>query len=159
MPYMVCIEEIEGRWIAHVPDLPGCFSTHRNRDTAIQAVPKVVEDYVGWCAGHGLQISGLSDPMIVAELIREWESEDGHKVNAFFASDRPLIHEDELAQFERLLQATRRDLLGVVKGLEEDDLAREFPDERWPIGGILKHVGGADGVVVSRPNRVSLLAV
>ncbi|UCF60676.1 MAG: type II toxin-antitoxin system HicB family antitoxin [Anaerolineaceae bacterium] len=144
MPYLVCLEENEGRWIAHVPDLPGCFVERANREEVVQAVPKAVENYITWCEGHGLRISGLSEPMNVAEVIRAWESEDGYEVNAFFASDRPPLIEDELPQFERLLNATRVDLLGVVEGFDADDLSREFPGERWNIGGILMHVAHAE---------------
>ena len=39
MPYVVCAEEMDGRWIAHVPDLPGCFTSHSERDLAIAAAP------------------------------------------------------------------------------------------------------------------------
>jgi predicted RNase H-like HicB family nuclease len=144
MPYLVCLEENEGRWIAHVPDLPGCFVERANRDEAVQAVPKAVEDYITWCEGHGLRISGLSDPLNVAEVIRAWVSEDGYEVNAFFASDRPPLVEDEIPQFKRLLNATRKDLLEVVEGFDVDDLSREFPGERWNIGGILMHVARAE---------------
>ena len=144
MPYLVCVEENEGRWIAHVPDLPGCFIQRVNREEAVQAIPKMVETYIAWCEGHGLRISGLSEPMIVAEVIRTWESEDGYEVNAFFASDRPPLIMDELPQFEMLLNATRKDLLGMVDGLDVEDLSREFPEERWDIGGILMHVARAE---------------
>ena len=141
---MVCAEESEGRWIAHVPDLPGCFVTSENREQAIQAIPGAVEAYFSWCEGHGLRVSGLSAPMVVAEVIRTWESEDGYEVNAFFASDRPSLIEDELPQFELLLAATRADLLRAVDGLDQDDLTREFSEERWSIAGILMHVARAE---------------
>jgi predicted RNase H-like HicB family nuclease/uncharacterized damage-inducible protein DinB len=144
MSYLVCAEESEGRWIAHVPDLPGCFVQHEHLERAIQAVPEAVEAYIAWCEGHGLRITGLSDPMVVAEVIRAWESEDGYEVNAFFASDRPPLEKDELPQFERLLTATRKDLMAVVDGLDAEDLAWEFPGERWPIGGVLMHVARAE---------------
>lgn len=144
MTYIVCVEENEGRWIAHVPDLPGCYFTHKDREQAIQHIPAEVEAYVGWCKDHGLRVSGLSEPMIVAEVIRTWESEDGYEVNAFFASDRPPLIEEELPQFEHLLNATREDLLAVVADLMEDSLVREFPNERWSISGILMHVAHAD---------------
>ena len=144
MAYIVCAEESEGRWIAHVPDLPGCFVTRENREQAIQAIPEAVEAYFTWCEGHGLRVSGLSGSMVVAEVIRTWESEDGYEVNAFFASDRPPLLEDELPQFELLLAATRADLLRAVDGLDQDDLTREFPEERWPIAGILMHVARAE---------------
>jgi len=144
MAYMVCAEESESRWIAHVPDLPGCFVTRENREQAIQAIPGAVEAYFTWCEGHGLRVSGLSGPMVVAEVIRTWESEDGYEVNAFFASDRPPLIEDELPQLKLLLTATRADLLRAVEGLDQEDLTREFPEERWSITGILMHVARAE---------------
>lgn len=144
MAYIVCAEESEGRWIAHVPDLPGCFITRENREQAIQAIPGAVEAYFTWCEGHGLRVSGLSGPMVVAEVIRTWESEDGYEVNAFFASDRPPLIEDELPQLKMLLAATRADLLRAVEGLDQEDLTREFPEERWSIAGILMHVARAE---------------
>jgi uncharacterized damage-inducible protein DinB len=138
------VEENEGRWIAHVPDLPGCFAQRANRDETVQAIPETVVSYIAWCEGHGIRISGLSDPMIVAEVIRTWESEEGYEVNAFFASDRPPLSMDELPQFEMLFRATRKDLMGVLEGLDADDLAREFPGERWDIAGVLRHVARAE---------------
>jgi predicted RNase H-like HicB family nuclease len=144
MAYMVCVEENDRRWIAHVPDLPGCYTAHTDREKAIQAVPQTVDGYIAWCAGHGLHISGLAAPMIVAEVVRCWEFEDGYDVNAFFASDRPPIHEQELPEYRHLLQATRKDLLASVDDLSSTEMWQEFGDERWPIGGILGHVARAE---------------
>lgn len=144
MPYTVCAEEMEGVWIAHAPDLPGCFASHLNREAAIGAIPRAVEDYQTWCRGHGLRISGLSGPMIVTEVIRAWNYEDEYEVNAFFASDRPPLMKEELAELDRLLRATRADLEEALEGLTHDDLQVEFPDERWPILGILEHLANAE---------------
>lgn len=144
MPYIVCAEETERRWVAYVPDLPGCFASHRDRETAIAATPGAIEAYRQWCARHGLHVSGLSGPMVVDEVIRAWDYDDGYEVNAFFASDRPPLTADELPELERLLQATRSDLLAAVEGLEPTDLLAEFPGERWPIAGILGHVASGE---------------
>ncbi|MEW6569045.1 MAG: DinB family protein [Chloroflexota bacterium] len=144
MPYIVCAEETDRRWVAHVPDLPGCFASHRDREAAIAAIPAAIEAYRQWCAGHGLHVSGISGPMVVDEVIRAWDYEDDYEVNAFFASDRPPLTAEELPEIERLLQATRADLLSSVEGLDADDLLAEFPDERWPIAGILGHVANAE---------------
>ena len=89
MPYVVCAEEVEDRWVAHVPDLPGCFASDKERDEAINAVPPAIQEYVAWCSGHGLHVSGISGPMVVDEVIRSWMYEDDYEVNAFFAADRP----------------------------------------------------------------------
>jgi uncharacterized damage-inducible protein DinB len=140
MAYIVCVEEIEKNWIAHVPDLPGCFSSHEDREKAIQTVPRKVEEYVAWCKGHGFRISGLSAPMVVTELIRTWEFEDGHMVHAFFASDRPPVVEQELSEYEGLLQATMKDLLSTVDDLSLEDEMRGLSGERWSIEGVLDHV-------------------
>jgi predicted RNase H-like HicB family nuclease/uncharacterized damage-inducible protein DinB len=155
MPYLVCVEEVEGRHIAHVPDLPGCFAVHKDRERALQSVPGAVEAYLAWCGSHGLQITGLSEPMIVAEVIRSWESEGGYEVNAFFASDRPPLMKDELPRFERLLSATRKNLLEIVEGLDEDDLQRTFSGERWSIGGVLNHVANAEWWYLDRMGLAS----
>jgi predicted RNase H-like HicB family nuclease/uncharacterized damage-inducible protein DinB len=144
MPYVVCAEEIDGRWIAHVPDLPGCFASHTERETAISSIPKAVETYLEWCSGHGLRVSGFSGPMMVSEVVRAWRYEDDYEVNAFFAADRPPLLADEMPEYERLLLATRQELEQVLDGLSEDDLHKELSGEEWPIVGILNHVALAE---------------
>jgi predicted RNase H-like HicB family nuclease/uncharacterized damage-inducible protein DinB len=144
MAYIVCAEEMDGRWIAHVPDLPGCFSAHKDRDVAIKGVAAAIEAYVLWCQRHGLRVSGLSGPMMVSEVIRAWTYEEEYEVSAFFASDRPPVMAEELDEFRRLLEMTRQDLLAAVEGIAPQDLAKEFTGERWPILGILRHVANAD---------------
>jgi predicted RNase H-like HicB family nuclease len=104
MPYVVCAEEMDGRWVAHVPDLPGCFAADDERDAAIGAAPKAVEAYVAWCAAAGIRISGVSPPMVVSEVIRAWQYEPEYEVNAFFAADRPPVAADELPEYQRLLE-------------------------------------------------------
>jgi len=143
MPYVVCAEEIERRWIAHVPDLPGCFASHPERETAISSIPKAVETYLEWCRRHGLRVSGFSGPMMVSEVVRAWRYEDDYEVNAFFAADRPPLIPDEIARALRFLEWSHADLLASVAGLSPDDLAREI-EEGWSIRRILQHVGGAE---------------
>lgn len=144
MAYIVCLEEDEQRWIAHVPDLPGCYASHPEREAAVQAVPEAVSAYIAWCQGHGLRITGLSGPMVVAEVIRTWEFEDGYQVNAFFAADRPPVLEEELREYRLLLEATCEDLKQAVRGLSPEDEGQVLSGERWSIAGVLDHVVRAD---------------
>ena len=141
MPYVVCAEELEGNWVAHVPDLPGCFSTHKDREAAISGVPKAVERYVEWSNGHGLRISG---PMIVAEVARSWIYEQDYEVNAFFASDRPSLTEGEVQELEMILLATRRDLETELEQVTDEAATHELPGEKWTIMGTLDHVASAE---------------
>jgi predicted RNase H-like HicB family nuclease len=144
MAYLVCVEEAEDRWIAHVPDLPGCFTWDEGRDVAIQAVPDAVEDYIGWAKGHGLHITGLSAPMQVSEVIRAWEFEDGKMVQAFFATDRPPLISEELQEYEALLEATLRDLAVVLDDFNAEAMGQSFPNERWTIAGVIEHIARAE---------------
>ncbi|HLB65441.1 MAG TPA: type II toxin-antitoxin system HicB family antitoxin [Anaerolineales bacterium] len=144
MPYVVCAEEVEDRWVAHVPDLPGCFASDKERDEAINAVPAAIQEYVAWCSGHGLHVSGISGPMVVDEVIRSWMYEDDYEVNAFFAADRPPILPDEVAEIQLLLSATRSDLSSAVADLDEEALLKELAGERWPVAGILGHLAGSE---------------
>jgi len=144
MAYIVCAEEMDGRWIAHIPDLPGCFSAHKDRDVAIKGIPAALESYVLWCQRHGMRISGLAGPMMVSEVIRAWTYEEEYEVNAFFASDRPPVTAGDEEEFRHLLEMTGRDLMAAVEGLAPQDLAKEFSGERWSILGILRHVANSD---------------
>ncbi|HMK09730.1 MAG TPA: type II toxin-antitoxin system HicB family antitoxin, partial [Anaerolineales bacterium] len=150
MPYVVCAEEMKGRWIAHVPDLPGCFAAHDERDAAIAAAPKAVEAYVAWCADAGIRISGVSPPMVVSEVVRAWQYEPDYEVNAFFAADRPPVAADELPEYQRLLEATRRDLLQAVAGLNPEAMQRTFPDERASLEGLVHLVARTELWVLDR---------
>jgi predicted RNase H-like HicB family nuclease len=144
VPYVVCAEEIEGNWVAHVPDLPGCFNTHKQRETAISGVPKAVESYVEWSNSHGFRISGLSGPMIVAEVARSWIYEQDYEVNAFFASDRPPLTEGEVQELEKILHASRQDLEVELEDVSDEAAITELPGEGSSITGVLNHVASAE---------------
>jgi len=144
MPYVVCAEELEGNWVSHVPDLPGCFNTRKEREAAISGTPKAVASYVEWSNGHGLRISGLSGPMIVSEVARSWIYEQDFEVNAFFASDRPSLTEEEVQELEKILHATRKDLETELEGVTDEAAATELPDERLTITGTLEHLASAE---------------
>jgi predicted RNase H-like HicB family nuclease/uncharacterized damage-inducible protein DinB len=143
MPYIVCAEEMEGLWIAHVPDLPGCYASHRDRDTAIKAVPAAVDAYITWCREHGMRVSGVSGPMVVTEIIRSWIYDEEYEVNAFFASDRPPLLAEELPEFERLMHASREDLEREVEDLNEEQLVQEIADD-WTIHRTLSHIANSE---------------
>lgn len=130
--------------MAHVPDLPGCFNSHKERETAISGVPKAVDRYVEWANNHGLRISGLSGPMIVAEVARSWIYEQDYEVNAFFASDRPPLAESEVQELETILRASRQDLETELEQISDEAATTELPGQRWSVMGLLDHVATAE---------------
>lgn len=142
--YLVCVEEEGGRWIAHVPDLPGCYSWHADREKAIEAVPFEVEAYLEWCADRGMTVEAPSPPVVVGEIIRSWSLEEEDTINAFFASDRPPLYEEELPIYSSLMAATRDDLLNASRGLDLLDMDHKLAGERWSISGVLQHVASTE---------------
>lgn len=150
MPYLVCVEEMDRNWIAHVPDLPGCFSHASQREHAITQVPQAVDDYLSWCEGHNLFVSGLSGPMIVSEVVRSWNYEEGEEVNAFFACDRPPLVMEEIREIEELLRAVRMDFHNSLADVDISDLDVQLPDERWTIRGVIEHVARAENWYLDR---------
>lgn len=146
MEYHVCLEQMEARWIAHVPALFGCFYTDDTREAALAGLPAAIGDYFAWKRDRG-DISAPPANAIaveVDEIHRAWILPPNYEVNAFFAADAPPLSPEEIAAIVRLLEWTRADLLSAVAGLTEDELSREIGGERWPLRGILQHVGGGE---------------
>ncbi len=149
--YLLNVEEMEGRWIAHVDGLWGCFASAEQREAALAAVPAAVHAYWAWQRQHGGHASEPGEAAATAsavtsainEVHRAWNSRPDYEVNAFFASDRAPLSPAEASRAAQHLAWTRADLLASVAGLSEGDLAREAPPA-WPIGGILNHVARAE---------------
>ena len=97
-----------------------------------------------WSNGHGLRISGLSGPMIVAEVTRAWIYEQDYEVNAFFASDRPPLAPSEVQDLERILHATRDDLENELEGISPEAATTELPEERWTVLEVINHIATAE---------------
>jgi predicted RNase H-like HicB family nuclease len=143
MVYLLNLEEMEGRWIAHVPALPGCFASAETRELAVAAAPRAIADHRAWLRAHGAALPEAPTEVEVNEVHRAWLATPDNEINAFFAADRPPLTADEIARALRLLEWTRADLLAAVEGLSPDDLDRQVEDG-WSIARVLKHVGGAE---------------
>ena len=53
MLYHLNLEEMEGRWIAHVTALPGCFASDADQGAAVANAPPAIADYRAWLRAHG----------------------------------------------------------------------------------------------------------
>ncbi len=143
----------EGRSQAWILGHPGCFVYGKTGPKALAAVPKAIQDYRQWIAAHTEQ-SWLSGTDIEFQLAETWECYsiddnfdlvvDGYEVNAWFRHDwLPLSEED--IQHGLLLLAWGRDaLMSVASSLDNATLERTYPNERWSISGILRHIAGAE---------------
>ncbi len=154
MIYHVGLENgAEGRTIAWVLGHPGCFAYGANAEQALTSLPAAIRDYVAWVDAHTdrgwlpadeIEIQ-LDESFQVYTIDSNYDlAEDGYEVGAWFRHDwRPLTAED-IAHGLALLEWSRADLLATLEGLSDEMLNVKKPTERWSIGGIVKHIGGAE---------------
>jgi hypothetical protein len=146
LTHHACLEEMEGRWIAHVPALLGCFHSSDRQDEALAGLPAAISRYFAWRNEHGDQLSASSDRgnIAVDEVHRAWMSAPDNEVNAFFAADATPLTAEDASLALRLLEWSRADLLAGVVNLTLTQMERILPGESWSARGILLHVGVAE---------------
>jgi predicted RNase H-like HicB family nuclease len=152
MLFHLNLEEIEGRWIAHLAGWPGGFASGGTRAEAIEAAETTLPQYFAWLRRHGEQPPDVPFEFFVDETQRAWISEDEYEVNAFFAADRAPLTAEEVEVFGHRLHASRADLLDAYLGLSAEALNASLPGERWTINGILNHVASAENFYLARFN-------
>lgn len=140
MVYRVNLEEMEGQWIAHVPDLPGCFTTARTFSAALAQTAQAVADYLAWRHAHGEAIDPHDISPELGEVHRAWKTPEGEEVNAFFATDRAPLTLNDVTRASQLLEWTREDLLAAVQGVTPAEMT-QVVENQWAIRDILNHLG------------------
>lgn len=148
MPYSLNLEEMEGRWIAHVAELPGAFAGGPTVDAAVAEAPRAILDYLVWSEAPASL--ALAPETQVREIIRAWEYAPDYEVNAFFAADRPPLGEADVETARRLLYLAQAEMLDAFIGLEADELARCLPGEERSINDILRHVATGENWYLDR---------
>jgi hypothetical protein len=149
----------EGRSQAWVLGHPGCFAYGQDGSGALAAVPQAIRDYGKWIAAHTTE-SWLTEAEIEQSerseyrLEETWEcysinsdyelAKDGYEVNAWFRHDWIPLSMEDIQRGQLLLSWGREELLKTVRNVSGEILERTYPQERWNISGILKHIGGAE---------------
>jgi len=144
----------DDRTIAWALNHPGCFAYGQDSAEALQNFPRAAREYRAWIAGHedpwldedveAVVEETFDSYFITPAFERAERGPDTYMIESFFVHDwKPLVpHEIERAL--KLLAWSRADLLSLVGELDADGLERTYPGERWPIRGILNHIGGAE---------------
>lgn len=156
MRYTVNMEEMEGRWIAHVQQLPGCFASAYARETVLAQTPAAIRAYFEWTRSNGEAHPYENDAIEteVEEIVREWRnpSDPEYEVNAFFASDAAPLAASDTGQALKLLDWIDIALDAALNDISEDDLARTIEGE-WSIRRIVSHVGHSQWWYLDRLER------
>ncbi len=143
MHYQLNLEELDEQWIAHVAELPGCFTSARTFSAALAQAPQAIADYQAWQHAHG-ETSALPEAKPeLGEMHRAWKTHEGHEVNAFFVADRAPLTRDDINRAVQLLDWSRADFLAALEGVTASEATRPVEDQ-WAIRDILNHVGRAE---------------
>lgn len=144
----------DDRTIAWALDHPGCFAYGQNREEVQKNFLQAARNYAVWIAQHGESWLDDGVEIIVEEIFdvyfinpafeRVEQSKDTYMVESFFVHDWKPLLPHEIERTLKLLAWSRADLMSVVKGLSAEKLAQTYPNERWSINGILRHIGGAE---------------
>lgn len=150
---------MEGRSIAWAVEHPGCFVYGATGSEALGNLPAAIEEYIGWVTQRETQ-TWLTPGDIEIQLDETWEAyqinedyelvPEGYEINAWFLYDWKPLSMEEIERGLKLLSWTRADVLETVKDLSPEKLDATYPNERWSIAGILKHIGGAEWWYLNR---------
>ena len=143
------------RTIAWALDHPGCFAYGQDSEEAQENFTQAAREYRDWIAQHedpwldeGVEVSleETFDAYFITPAFerRAGRDKDTYMVESFFVHDwKPLVpHEIERAL--KLLAWSRADLMNVVGALDAEKRSHTYPNERWDINGILRHIGGGE---------------
>ncbi|MBI3738129.1 MAG: type II toxin-antitoxin system HicB family antitoxin [Chloroflexi bacterium] len=142
------------RSIAWALEHPGCFAYGKDEKEALANLPEAIHAYVNWIGQHEspwkidaakieLKVEDVFTAYCVDKNFERVENSD-NEINAWFQHDWKPLTAADIERGLKLLAWTREDLLETIKGLSAEKLEMTYDGERWPINGILNHVGGAD---------------
>lgn len=148
MVYTLNLEHLDGRWYAHVAELPGAFSDGATVDEATRFASQSIANHLVWSEA---EVDHGPRPLaVVAEIIKSWNYAPDFEVNAFFSTDRPPLAEDELDGLRKLLYLARAELLDSFLGLSIDQLSIVPEGEAWSVHDALRHVATAENWYLDR---------
>ena len=67
--YTVYLETAEdGRCMAHVPALPGCFARAASHDEVLQRTPDAIRETIAWLRRHSEPAPAIEEPIEIEEV-------------------------------------------------------------------------------------------
>lgn len=144
----------DDRTIAWALDYPGCFAYGENSEEAQRNFFQAAQEYRAWIAQQEEPWLDEEVDVIIEETFdvyfinpsfeRAERGKDTYMVESFFVHDWKPLRPHEIERALKLLAWSRANLLSLVDGLDLETRSRSYPNERWAIDGILRHIGGAE---------------
>lgn len=145
--------------IAYALDFPGGFASGADDAEVMMRLPLNLLKYEVWIKDHtespwiDLQDMDFSVEEVfhvhyMDEHLRP--ALEGTEVNAFFRDDWHVLDKLETQRATKIFKWQREELLAGISTLSDDILQRQFPEQRWNIYGILKHIANAEAWYLDR---------
>ena len=155
----------ENKVVAYALDYPGCFAYGMDEAEALLKLPQVLLKYEVWIKDHtedcwvnftemDLRVTDVIDSFVINE--ESHPELAGVEVNAFFKDDLRQVTEIDAKRALLVFTWQREELYGGMSTLSEEVLEMQYPDQRWNILGILKHIANAENWYLSRLGFSSL---
>lgn len=156
-PYRVYVEEGQSGTMAHVAELPGCFSTGSNASKAVAAMPKAITGFLAWLRAHHEPLvpeAHVARPSVADLFIAEVRTEGAPMIAgstaALFSFDEIPWDDEKLERALRWLTYSRADLLAKVSNLTETEMeSRQLAPGRT-LRQTLRHIANAEYGYINR---------
>ena len=145
----------DNRTIAWALEHPGCFAYGDDADNACHNLEDSIREYDAWIRQYEVETwLAVDDLQInVQETFKAYfvdenldldDKAGNFMVESFFRYDWKPLTREEIGRAMLMLDWSRKDLLQMISGLSTEKQDETYPDERWSINGILKHIATAE---------------
>jgi hypothetical protein len=154
----------ENKAIAWALEHPGCFAYGDDEREALARMTDAFLAYQNWVnlkAGRNSWLQQITDFDIrVLESFHNYHINenyevtdlDGETIMSWFQYDWNPLKTIEIDRINQLLDWSRKDLLDLIDTIPIDLWDQQYPNERWNIRGIIKHIGNAEWWYLERLN-------
>jgi hypothetical protein len=152
--------EFEGRSLVWVLDFPGCFAYGKDGSEAILRVPQALLFFQEWLSEKTEYswLKNLGDFDIqLTEIFKCYSipkasgsGAERNEINAWFEDDAKALTNQDIFQGLSVLSWSLQDLETLVVPLNQEQREQIFPNERWNINGVVKHIANAEWWYLNR---------
>jgi uncharacterized damage-inducible protein DinB/predicted RNase H-like HicB family nuclease len=149
--YRLYVEVGKNGAMAHVAELPGCFSVGSDAARAVGNASREIRDFLLWLRSHREPLvpeAHVSRPtmadLYVAEVRQSGAPLQGGSYAALFPHDEEAWSDEKLERTLRWLSYSRADLLAAIEGLSEEEMHSRAIDTQRSLHRTLMHVANAE---------------
>jgi len=151
----VCLEVGPQAIGAFVPECPGCWVFGRTKEKALKKVRIAILGWFEWLRGHGESVPEVNNKVEieVAETLRvDYNPVEAGKPEPLFWSEVTPVKEGDIKRTIRLMEYSRKDLLGLTSTITEECMDWKPTDEPRTIRNCLKHIAYVEPWYITRLN-------